>query len=117
MLNFPGGWHQATAALGHFEVLENVVLAAGEVGLHDFEQCSREQSTRCGSDQGEIFWQARFVKSVPGRSCGLRCVAGSIIMRASSDHETHFLSYLFARCHVGNGSRTARTECGGGRFF
>jgi hypothetical protein len=57
VLDFPGGWHQATAALGHFEILENVVLAAGEVGLHDFEQCSREQSMGGMMEQVKIFRQ------------------------------------------------------------
>lgn len=76
VLNFPSGGHQAAATLRHFQILKDVVLAAGKVGMHDFEQCSREQSMRCGADQGKFFNSMSIWKSAIARSCGLRCGHG-----------------------------------------
>lgn len=103
MLNFPSGWHQAATALGHFEVLENVVLATGEVGLHDFEQCSREQSMGAGVDQVEIFSQRAFVKSAIARSLGLRWAMGSTSLQTISTHEATFFDHFSVGHHVGYG--------------
>jgi hypothetical protein len=61
VLDFPRGWHDPSPALGHFEVIEDFLLAAGKFRLHIFEQCSREQksisegTTSEKSDAAQIF--------------------------------------------------------------